>query len=81
MQNKKDHFKNGMVCSWASSYACSNLLEIFQSIADFPNTTACSVCTDGKSHLLTGLEPLRNSTTCFAMTAIPSEELKAPYQY
>lgn len=49
------------------------------SIADFPNTTAHSISTDGKSNLLTGLEPLHNSTTHFAVTVIPSEERKAPY--
>lgn len=49
------------------------------SVAGFPNTTAPSISTDGKSNLLTGLEPLHNSTAPFAMTVTPSEERKAPY--
>lgn len=48
-------------------------------VAGFPNTTAPSISTDGKSNLLTGLEPLHNSTAPFAMTVTPSEERKAPY--
>lgn len=37
-------------------------------VAGFPNTTAPSISTDGKSNLLTGLEPLHNSTAPFAVS-------------